>query len=162
MWTIPTRQRGASWSPTSSPGPSGAGPTGLHVESKELSLTLHYRRHPELEPRAVALAQELADVSGLRVHPAKMSIELHPPIDEDKGTALARLAAAHDGPVVFLGDDVGDLTAFDALDQLAAAGRPALRVVAESPETDPGLRDRADVVVDGPAGVVRLLTALLD
>ena len=61
---------------------------------------------------------------------------------------------------MFLGDDVGDLTAFDALDHLAAAGRPVLRVVAGSVETAPLLRDRADLVVDGPAGVVELLRSL--
>ena len=27
------------------------GPEGLHVESKDLSLTLHYRQHPELAER---------------------------------------------------------------------------------------------------------------
>ncbi len=136
------------------------GPDGVHVESKQLSLTLHYRRHPELADDVQAFADELSRASGLVVHPAKMSVELHPPIDEDKGTALARLAADHDGPVVFLGDDVGDLTAFDALDRLAAAGRPVLRVVARSTETDPALQARADLLVDGPEGVVALLAAL--
>jgi trehalose 6-phosphate phosphatase len=138
------------------------GPEGLHVESKDLSLTLHYRQHPELAERVAELAHELAGPSGLRVHPAKMSLELHPPIDEDKGTALTRLASDHDGPVMFLGDDVGDLTAFDALDRLAARGRHVLRVVAGSDETDPRVRDRADLVVDGPSGVLDLLASLLD
>lgn len=137
------------------------GPAAMHVESKELSLTLHYRRHPDLADEVAALADRLASASGLRVHPAKMSVELHPPIDEDKGTALDRLAADLTGPVTFLGDDVGDLAAFDALDRLAAAGRPVLRVVARSTETDPGLAARADVVVDGPAGVVDLLRSML-
>jgi trehalose 6-phosphate phosphatase len=130
------------------------------VESKELSLTLHYRRHPELAPSVSELARRLAAETGLRVHPAKMSVELHPPIDEDKGTALDRLAAELDGPVVFCGDDVGDLSAFDALDRLAATGRSVLRVVAESPETDPVLLARADLVVDGPAEVVALLRSI--
>jgi trehalose 6-phosphate phosphatase len=138
------------------------GPAGVHVESKELSLTLHYRRHPELADQVAALADRLAAGTGLRVHPAKMSVELHPPIDEDKGTALERLASQLDGPVVFCGDDVGDLSAFDALDRLAAQGRPTLRVVAESPETDPVLRSRADMVVDGPAGVVALLRSIAE
>jgi trehalose 6-phosphate phosphatase len=138
------------------------GPDGLHVESKDLSLTLHYRQHPELDDRVAELAAELAVATGLVVRPARMSVELHPPIDEDKGTALERLAGDHDGPVMFLGDDVGDLAAFDALDRLAGTGRPVLRVVAESPETDPVLRARADVVVDGPPGVLELLASLSD
>jgi trehalose 6-phosphate phosphatase len=90
-----------------------------------------------------------------------MSVELHPPIDEDKGTALRRLAAARRGPVLFMGDDVGDLTAFDLLDELAAAGRDVRRVAVDSPEVPGELRTRADLVVDGPAGAVELLRGLL-
>jgi len=91
-----------------------------------------------------------------------MSVELHPPIDEDKGTVLLRLAEDRTGPVVYIGDDVGDLPAFDALDTLAAQGRPVVRVAAESEEMVDELRRRADLVLDGPAGVLALLQRLLD
>lgn len=137
------------------------GPQGMRVESKGLSITLHYREHPELAEAVRAYADDAAASARLMVRPARMSVELHPPIDEDKGTALARLAEGLTGPVMFLGDDVGDLAAFDALDELASTGRPALRVVADSAETDPTLRSRADVLVEGPPGVLALLQALL-
>ena len=67
-WTTPTRpswRRVVDGVVRDAP---GAGLAGLHVESKELSLTLHYRRHPELAPQVEALAEQLAAGSGLRVH----------------------------------------------------------------------------------------------
>ena len=68
------------------------GPAGMDVEPKGLSLTLHYRRHPEAADAVAAWADEEAARSGLEVRAAKMSIELHPPIAADKGTALEALA----------------------------------------------------------------------
>ena len=92
-----------------------------------------------------------------------MSVELHPPIDEDKGTALTRLAADHDGPVMFLGDDVGDLTAFDALDRLGCPWTPGPAGRRSERRDRPSCcADRADLVVDGPSGVLDLLASLLD
>jgi trehalose 6-phosphate phosphatase len=78
-------------------------------------------------------------------------------VAEDKGTVLARFAADHQGPVMFVGDDVGDLPAFDTLDALASEGRPVLRVAVASDESPDGLVDRADLVVDGPRGAADLL-----
>lgn len=141
------------------------GPADMRVELKELSITLHYREHPELADEVEAYARDAADAAGLRVRTARMSVELHPPIDEDKGTALERLAADHTGAVVFLGDDVGDLPAFDALDRLEAAGREVLRVAVRTDEfadeLPEELGERADVVVDGTDGALALLRSML-
>jgi trehalose 6-phosphate phosphatase len=90
-----------------------------------------------------------------------MSVELHPPLHVDKGTVVVDLARVGGGPVCFVGDDVGDLTAFDALDRLASTGRPTLRVAVAGPETPDELLGRADVVVDGPVGAARLLAGLV-
>lgn len=152
------------WRETMADVASGAehhGPSGMRVELKGMSITLHYRQHPELADEVEAWARQAAAPAGIRVRPARMSVELHPPIDEDKGTALRRLAADHSGPVLFMGDDVGDLTAFDQLDELQAAGRTVVRVGVDSPEMPPELRERADLVVDGTSGAVRLLRGLL-
>ena len=59
--------------------------------------------------------------------------------------------------VVFAGDDLGDLPAVAALRDLDL---PALVVCSDSPESPAGLRRGADLVVDGPAGVVGFLDAL--
>ncbi|HET7720248.1 MAG TPA: hypothetical protein VFK43_09805, partial [Acidimicrobiales bacterium] len=94
------------------------------------------------------------------VHPARMSFELRPPLKRDKGTVLAEAAAGR-RQVCFLGDDRGDLTAFDTLDRMAAEGATVLRVGVDSTEAPAELLERADVVVEGPEGSLRILRGLL-
>jgi trehalose 6-phosphate phosphatase len=142
-------------------------PTGVTVEDKGTSATVHYRAAPDREAEVRSLVERAGSASGLEVRPAKMSVELHPPLHVDKGTVLvdladlSRVGEVGGGPVCFVGDDVGDLTAFDALDRLASTGRPTLRVAVAGPETPDELLGRADVVVDGPVGAARLLAGLV-
>lgn len=131
------------------------------VESKGLSLTIHYRSDEDLAAPMRAWVAEQADRTGMEQRPAKRSFELHPPIKRDKGTALVELAEDLD-PVAYFGDDLGDLPAFDGLDRLAAHGVSTIRVAVDSAEVPPILRSRADVVVDGPAGAEALLRRMLD
>jgi trehalose 6-phosphate phosphatase len=137
-----------------------AGPQGMLVERKGLSLTFHYRQQPELEPEVRAWAQVEGRRSGLVARPARMSVELHPPIDADKGSALLEVTEGL-AAVCFIGDDVGDLPAFDALDGLAGEGVATIRVAVQSNEAVPDLVSRADVVLDGPEEVKGLLQRLL-
>ena len=130
------------------------------VEPKGLSLTVHYRNDPDLEQAMQAWVVEQAERVGMEHRPAKRSFELHPPMKRDKGTALIELAEDLD-PVAYLGDDLGDLPAFDGLDELAGHGVSTLRVAVDSTETPPILRSRADVVVGGPAGAEDLLRGIL-
>ncbi|HVE46954.1 MAG TPA: trehalose-phosphatase [Acidimicrobiales bacterium] len=137
-------------------------PSGVCVERKGLSVTLHYRGNPAAEGwcRRWALAE--AERTGLVLHPARMSEELRPPIPVDKGTVVAGLAAGLDA-VCFLGDDRGDLPAFASLKELEASqpGFVAVTVAVRSSEAPAELLDQADVVVDGPAGSLSLLRTLL-
>lgn len=135
------------------------GPEGVGVERKGLSLTLHFRTRPDLEPAVLAFAEAEAERSSLAVRPAKASVELHPPIEADKGSALLAVAEGLDA-VCFLGDDVGDLPAFDALDDLAARGVHTLRVAVRTEEAPAAMIDRSDIAVDGPRGALELLRAL--
>lgn len=137
------------------------GPVGMRVEPKGLSMTLHYRSHPDLADAVRDWAYSQAHRSGLVVRPARMSIELHPPIDVDKGTALEKLVGDLEA-VCFVGDDQGDLPAFDALDRLAQAGRHAVRVAVASEEAPRALLERADFVLEGPRGVLDFLHDLRD
>ena len=138
------------------------GPEGVLVEHKPLSVTFHYRQRPDLEQDARSWSEAEAARTGLVLHPARMSFELRPPVDRDKGSAVADEAHGMRA-ACFLGDDRGDLPAFDALDRMAAADRCAvLRVGVRSPEAPGELLERADVVVDGPHGALALLERLAD
>ena len=136
------------------------GPPGMQVESKGLSLTLHYRSRPELAAAVGEWAAAQAARSGLLARPARMSVELHPPIAMDKGTALE---AVTDGlsAVCYVGDDLGDLPAFDALDRLAERSVHTLRVAVGSAEAPEALLQRADLVLEGPVEVLSLLRSLV-
>ena len=132
---------------------------GDAVEPKGLSLTVHFRRSPERGPAVRSGADEEATRSGLVVRAAKASVELHPPLAADKGTVLER-AAVGMRAVCFLGDDVGDLPAFAALDRLAQDRVHVVKVAVSTEEAPPALLEQADVVVDGPAGALALLERL--
>ena len=129
------------------------------VEAKGLSLTIHYRGDDTLHDPMKAWVEASAARTGAEARAAKRSFELHPPIERDKGTAVVELAGTLD-PVTYVGDDLGDLPAFDGLDRLAAMGVVTLRVAVTSAEAPPELVDRADHTVDGPTGAQVLLEDL--
>ncbi len=135
-----------------------------YVEDKGASLGVHTRRMSDppgaLERLRVPL-QRLADEVGLVVEPGRMVLELRPP-GVDKGGALwALVEELGVRTVVFAGDDLGDLAAFDAVDQMRAQGMQGLLVCSGSTEEN-ALAERADVLVDGPDEVVALLRAIAE
>lgn len=137
-----------------------SGPVGMDVEHKGLSLTVHYRRRPDLAADVSAWAEAAAARTGLQLRPAKMSLELHPPVAVDKGTVVEdRSAGCH--AVAYLGDDDGDVPAFAALDRLAALGIDTVKVAVRTPDASTTLLARADLHVEGPAGAVAFLRRLL-
>jgi trehalose 6-phosphate phosphatase len=136
-------------------------PAGVEIEHKGLSLTLHLRRHPELADAARAWAEATAATAGLVRRTAKMSVELHPPVAVDKGTVVEELVGGL-GLACYVGDDEGDLAAFDGLDRLAARGCSTVRVAVVTAESSAALLARADLRVEGPEGALALLRGLLD
>ena len=135
-------------------------PPDVLVESKGLSVTCHYRTNPSLEPQVMALAQEVAAATGLVVRQGRKSVELLPPIRADKGTVIRKWAAQL-RYVCYIGDDLGDLAAFRALDQLATRGISTVRIAVRSDEAPAELLQAADVIIDAPEGTARLLRSLL-
>ena len=137
-----------------------AAPPGVHVERKGWSVTLHVRTAQDALDWARSWSDATAHTAGLAVHAAKMSFELRPPIDVDKGTVVDDLLRGTSA-ACFFADDLGDLPAFDALDRhRARAGAATVRIAVRSDEAPAELLERADVVVDGPAGSLEVLRAL--
>lgn len=134
------------------------------VEDKGSSLAVHTRRLPDPLPALEVLRQpltELAESVDLRLEPGNLVFELRPP-GIDKGVALRRLIESTGArSVLYAGDDLGDLAAFEALNTLRGDGLHAVLVAARSSGAT-ALTDAADIVVDDPAGVVTVLTALAD
>jgi trehalose 6-phosphate phosphatase len=83
---------------------------GVIVEMKTFGVGLHYRRAPEQETAAIALAHEIAAETGLAYQGGKMMAEVRLP-GTDKGVAVITLmrTALMAGTIpVFLGDDETD------------------------------------------------------
>ncbi|MEW2397750.1 trehalose-phosphatase [Streptomyces sp. NPDC046862] len=135
---------------------------GTWIEEKGHAVAVHTRRAPDPQAAFDALREPLTDLAtrhGLVVEPGRMVLELRPP-GMDKGVALREYVREIGAEaVLYAGDDLGDLPAFDAVDELRAQGTPGLLVCSGSNEVT-ALAERADLVVDGPGGVVRLLGGL--
>jgi trehalose 6-phosphate phosphatase len=132
------------------------------VEDKGLAIAVHTRRLADpvaaferLEPRL----RDLAERQGMVVEPGRNVIEARSP-GMDKGTVVRDLAKDQEaGGFLFAGDDLGDVEAFAAVEDLREQGLPTLLVCSASDEENALLR-RADVVVEGPHGVLDLLRRL--
>lgn len=139
-------------------------PEGAVLEDKGLALVVHTRPSPDPAGALARLSGPVSAVAadaGLEVHPGRLVLELRPP-GFDKRGALLSLCEPAPSAVLFAGDDLGDLPAYDAVDELRQLGVPGVLVCSASDEGPAEIRERADLVVDGPAGVVELLSHLLD
>jgi trehalose 6-phosphate phosphatase len=142
---------------------ASAGP-GVWIEDKRVSVVVHTRRAPDPDAALAALAdpvRHLAERNGLELHPGRFVLEIRPP-GYDKGRVLRQLVAdVRPSAVLFAGDDLGDLPAFAAVAALRADGIAGVTVASASDEAAE-VAEHADLVVDGPAGVVALLTEIAD
>lgn len=137
-------------------------PPGVGVEPKGVALALHWRTaaDPDAAARwAEAFAADVEAATGLHPQPGRRSLELRPPLPMDKGAVVEELAGGHRA-ACFLGDDAGDLPAFDALGRLAAAGTAVARVAVADVESPARLVADADLVVTGPEEALALLRRL--
>jgi trehalose 6-phosphate phosphatase len=137
---------------------------GARVEPKGGSVAVHYRAADdpaEARERLEAGLAPIAREAGLTLLPGKMVVELVPADRPLKEGAVERIVLGERlDAVLYAGDDVADLRAFEALDRLADRGVQTVKVAVHGRETPDALTDAADVVVDGPAGLVTLLRGL--
>jgi trehalose 6-phosphate phosphatase len=140
------------------------GLAGARIEDKGRAIAVHTRSLRD--PRAAfgKLADpldELAGRHGLVVEQGKNVWEIRAP-GADKGAALRSIVEETGARLVlFAGDDLGDLAAFRAVRDLAAAGVTGLLVCSASNEEE-ALAELSDVIVDGPAGLAAWLTELAE
>jgi trehalose 6-phosphate phosphatase len=135
-----------------------------YVEDKGLAFAVHTRRLANADAayeRLLPPLRDLAARNGLVLEPGRQVIEVRAP-GMDKGQAVETLVdEVGAGAFLFAGDDLGDIEAFKAVAQLADRGLPTLLVCSASTEQS-ALLPLADVVVDGPDGVLALLRQLTE
>jgi trehalose 6-phosphate phosphatase len=138
------------------------GVEGIHIEDKGLAVAVHWRNASDRDAAEEAINDavvRLARRTGLHLEPGKLVAELRPPVDWDKGRAVrAVVTEVGASAVAYLGDDLGDLAAFAAVQ---AIGGWAV-AVDHGAETPARVRESADLLLDGPRAVETFLAALRD
>ena len=129
------------------------------AERKPLSASFHFRRaDDEAAARAyLTRVASSASAAGLVPRWGRMVLEVRPPLDTHKGTAVRALVSrAGASRALYAGDDRTDVDAFHGLDGLELS----IRVAVRSAEVPAELLAAADLVVDGTIGVLELLRRL--
>jgi trehalose 6-phosphate phosphatase len=129
------------------------------VEDKGLTVSFHYRGVDDEAAAAERLHRvaEAAAARGLRARWGRKVLEVLPPVDASKGTAVRALLAERSlARALYAGDDTTDLDAFAALDGLELS----VRVAVSSAEGPSELGQAADLVVGSPEALLELLRRL--
>ncbi|MFJ8858662.1 trehalose-phosphatase [Streptomyces sp. NPDC102451] len=134
---------------------------GAWIEEKGRAVAVHTRRAADPQGAFEALRGPLGDLAarhGLIVEPGRLVLELRPP-GMDKGVALEEYVKETGAEaVLYAGDDLGDLAAYAAVEELRARGTKGLLVC--SGTEVPELAERADLVLPGPVAVAELLHSI--
>jgi trehalose 6-phosphate phosphatase len=138
----------------------------VRAEDKQAIAAFHWRGAPDEDAAEAAIraVAERAEAEGLFIHWGRKVLEIRPPVPMSKGRGVRRLLGGADlAAALYVGDDKTDVDAFEGLHALVADGElgTAVCVGVASDETPAELEQASDVLVDGPAGVREMLTALL-
>lgn len=129
------------------------------AERKRLTVAFHYRT-VEDEDAAVAQLERVAErarAEGLVAKWGRKVLEVRPPVDAHKGTAVVHMLRERGiDRALFAGDDLTDLDAFRAMEDLPLG----VKIAVASAEGPTELAAEADLIVDGPAELLELLRLL--
>jgi trehalose 6-phosphate phosphatase len=129
------------------------------TENKKLTASLHYRGLQDESAARAALedVKARAEREGLVARFGRKVLEVLPPIDAHKGTAVRQLLAERSlRRALYAGDDTTDLDGFRALDGLDVS----VRIAVASEEGPAELREAADLTVAGPQELLAVLRRL--
>ena len=128
--------------------------TGARIEDKGPIVALHWRGVDDEDGVRARLERMAEEAEGLVTHWGRKVLEIRPPVPVHKGQAVRELIRRSGVTVaLYAGDDRTDLDAFDALGD-------GVRVGVRSDEGPPEIVERADLVVDGTDGILRVLESL--
>jgi trehalose 6-phosphate phosphatase len=138
---------------------------GARVEPKGFHASIHYRASPEPEAAREALLRSLGPAiagTGMRLLEGKRVVEVAPERGPSKGDVVRRVVAEERlRGVLYAGDDLPDLEAFAAIEELRRSGIVGISIAVRSANAPEAVLGAADVVVDGPGALVDLLRGLL-
>ncbi len=134
---------------------------GIRIEDKQLTVSIHYRLHPEPEQargEIMAALRQLPQTEKLHIMPGRRVIDLLPP-GADKGTAVTGLIERYRlRGAIYLGDDSTDIDAFRAVRGASRdPGFHGLAIGVISREMPENLTAEADFTLNGVRDVERFL-----
>jgi trehalose 6-phosphate phosphatase len=138
---------------------------GIIFEPRGPLLTIHYRQVADTEVARDLILRRVGEsetARAMELSEGRRIVELRPPLEVTKGRAIEELAEKWQlASILMIGDDVTDITAFDALRRMREYGDlTTLSVAVLSDEADPAVADAADYTVDGVSSVEDLLKEL--
>ncbi len=148
---------------------------GVVTEDKRTIVSVHYRNTADPAATRAAIENEIAAPAreaGLAIATGHFVVEVRPPLAISKGTAATGLLEARElATAIFCGDDLTDVTGFDAVHEWAARGvslpaaltgrRGGYAVAALTAETPPAVKESSDIQVAATPGVYEVLARLL-
>ncbi len=143
-------------------GVAGIGVSGLSLEDKGMSVAVHYRNVPDptmARSMLLQMMKSLAVERGLETREGKMVLEIGPRTSVNTGTEVVRLARELElTGAIFIGDDVTDCDAFDAMRELAGeTGLKGAAVAVVDEETPEDVLRKADYCLAGVGEVKEFL-----
>jgi len=136
---------------------------GLFFENKGLTASIHYRNCANVgsaRTQIMEKAKLLPQANDLRITDGRMVVELRPKLDVDKGSALKSFIEKYKlAGAIYIGDDVSDVDAFEALHD---SGIKGIAIGVGSAEAPSQLYEAADYIIDGVEQVEQLLGWLVD
>jgi trehalose 6-phosphate phosphatase len=138
----------------------------ITLERKLLGGAIHYNHCPDpkrARQMILSVLEEPVRQANMHISEGEWTIEVKPPIPEEKGQAIRRLVQ-HFGlqGIVFAGDDIPDLSAFIEICQLRREDVVGLSVLVQHAHIVPTLVEHADIVVQEVEGMVELLHKMVD
>ena len=135
---------------------------GVYIEDKGLTASIHVRETEdpsEAERTVLGMISEHVERLDLVVTRGRMVVEIRPPVDLSKGTAVLQLIGEYElRGAVYIGDDITDVDAFHALQQRRARQGDHLYAIGVVDDGTPAeVIEAADGTVEGVDGVITLL-----
>jgi trehalose-phosphatase len=128
-----------------------------------VTFAIHYRNCAEAGLRQHLLSRfaPLALAANARIFEGKQVLELAPAGLPDKGDAVSRLLDEQEVEgLVYLGDDLSDLSVFSLVARRKALGRACLGIAVIDSETDPEISAAGDMALAGVDAVEEFLDDL--
>jgi len=135
---------------------------GISIENKGVTATIHYRlcHEPQLAKRRILAAiEDSSQAKRLRIIQERMAVDLLPPVEVNKGTAILDLIREYNlQGGICLGDDLTDVDAFRAI-HAACHGLDfqGFAIGITSQEMPKKLVEEADFILEGVNDVERFL-----